>query len=149
MARMIHIHLLSFLFLLAGCSPFAMQSIANSMMSLGPSSSLSSTKLMIFSGDGSKIYLGCLNCPDSSSDSVFNSYGTYGSKYSSVSIHNPYGKYGSPYSPFSVCNPYASYPPVVVNGNGRYYGYLTLNVYKSGAITNNKIIAWLQSICAD
>ena len=93
------------------------------------------------------MYLGCLNCSEYASDSVFNNYGSYGSEYSSRSVHNSYSQYGSPYSAHSPCNPYASNPPVVVDKDGNFYGYLTLNQYKSGAMTDARIIVWLKGVC--
>src|ERR1700751_63241 len=79
-------------------------------------------KLMLFGGDGHKIYLGCLNCSEYATDSVFNEYGQSGSRYSSESIWNKYGDFGSAYSSFGVCNPYATDPPVIVDHEGNYYG---------------------------
>src|SRR5262245_39483623 len=83
------------------------------------------TKLMIFGGKNHDVYLGCLTCSESDSDSVHNEYGSYGSSYSTSSIFNRYGDYGSQYGTFSACNPYASDPPVIVDSNGNFYGYLT------------------------
>lgn len=60
---------------------------------------------------------------------------------------NPYSDYGSRYSAYSICNPYASDPPIVTDGEGGYYGRLTLNKYASDAITNSTIVAWLTGVC--
>jgi len=86
-------------------------------------------KLMIFGGEGHKTYLGCLNCSEHDSDSVFNTYGEYGSSYAVDRIASHYGQFGSPYAIYSARNPYSNDPPVVVDGAGRFYGQLTLNVY--------------------
>ncbi len=37
-----------------------------------------SGKLMLFGGEGHKTYLGCLNCNKYASESVFNTYGSFG-----------------------------------------------------------------------
>src|SRR5215469_18684009 len=55
-------------------------------------------KLMIFGGEDHKTYLGCLSCSEYSIDSVFNEYGTHGSRYSAESIWNHYSEFGSRYS---------------------------------------------------
>jgi hypothetical protein len=103
-------------------------------------------KLMLFGGLDHKAYLGCLTCSEYETDSIFNSYGQYGSKYSATSITNHYSEFGSPYSPTSTCNRYATDPPVVVDGQGNYYGRLTLNAY-SQPIQNPRLIGWLAGIC--
>ncbi len=101
-------------------------------------------KIMIFGGSNHDVYLGCISCSEYSSDSVFNEYGSYGSEYSTTSIFNEYGQYGGEYSSYSPCNEYASNPPVVVDQDGNFYGYLTINEYKSKVINNEKIKSWLK-----
>lgn len=114
----------------------------------GAAPSYQSQKIMVFGGTDHKTYLGCLSCSEYSSESVFNQYGNYGSAYSNTSITNPYSQFGSQYSATGACNPYASDPPAVVDQLGDFLGYLTLNEYKSGAITNPNILAWLHRVCA-
>ena len=84
-------------------------------------------QLLILATDGT--YLGCITCSEFSSDSIFNSYGSYGSPYSATSIHNHYGAYGSPYSALSACNPYGVTPPAVVDESGCFVTRLSLNPY--------------------
>lgn len=132
---------------LEGCFAPFWQGVAQGMAAAGGSLTAGGAKLMIFGGRNHDVYLGCLNCSEYATDSVFNKYGTYGSEYSSTSIYNSYGQYGSPYSSMSPCNPYATDPPVVVDEDGNFYGYLTLNQYKSGAITDARIRAWLKGVC--
>ena len=135
-------------FLLSGCSAPFWQGVAQGMAAAGSSSaSPSSGKLMIFGGENHDVYLGCLNCSEYATDSVFNEYGSYGSAYSATSIYKTYGQYGSAYSSLSPCNPYAANPPVVVEDNGTFYGYLTVNEYKSGVIPDATIRAWLKGVC--
>jgi hypothetical protein len=105
-------------------------------------------KMMIFGGVNHDVYLGCLSCSKYEFDSVFNEYGNYGSKYSNTSVFNKYGNYGSKYSMYSPCNEYSSTPPVIVDGSGNFYGYLTLNKYMAKAITDNEILSWLKyAVC--
>lgn len=74
-----------------------------------------SQTLYIYGGEDHDVFLGKLNASKYDSKSIWNEYDTYGSEYSS-------------YSPF---NSYASYPPVIVDEEGNFYGYFTVNKYKS------------------
>jgi hypothetical protein len=105
-------------------------------------------KVMIFGGEGHKIYLGCLSCTEYASDSILNEYGSHGSPYQSESIFNPYGRYGSKYDNYSACNPFASDPPVIVDDDGNYYGRLTVNKFKDPT-KSQTVRAWLAGVCAD
>jgi len=98
-------------------------------------------KLYLFAEDGT--YLGKLTTNEFDSDSIFNEYGTYGSKYSSKSIWNEYGTYGSKYSSQSAFNDYTSTPPYIVTSDGTIYGRLTTNKFISGAISPYSIYAIL------
>jgi hypothetical protein len=91
--------------------------------------------LLLYGGQGHKTFLGCLNCNSMSSGSICNKYGQHGSKYNNESIWNKYGNYGSKYSNTSPWNKYASEPPVIVDRNGNFYGYLTANQYNSKRTT--------------
>ena len=53
-------------------------------------------------------------------NSIFNSYGTYGSIYGSTSIWNKYGNYGGSYGLYSPFNSYTTTPPKI------YKNYLKL-----------------------
>jgi len=88
-------------------------------------------ELHIYGGEDHNIYLGCLNCDDYDSNSIWNEYGDYGNDYSSESIWNEYSDYGNEYSDYCPWNEYALYPPVVVDKKGNFYGYLTINKYNS------------------
>jgi hypothetical protein len=93
--------------------------------------SIYSQTLHLYGGKNHDVYLGCLNCDKYNSNSIWNSYGTYGSKYNSISIWNSYGTYGSKYNSSSPWNSYSNDPPVVVDKDGNFYGYFTLNAYKN------------------
>lgn len=86
--------------------------------------------LSIFGGSNHDVYLGCLTCDTYDSNSIWNEYGTYGNKYNSTSIWNSTGSYGSEYTAYSPFNGTAQYPPVIVDENGKFYGYFTVNEYK-------------------
>lgn len=89
------------------------------------------TTLYIYGGKDADVYLGKLNANKYDSESIWNQHGKYGSKYNSISIWNQHGTYGSAYSSYSPFNKHASYPPVLKDKNGKFYGYFTINEYKS------------------
>ena len=134
-----------------GCLATAWQSLAQAQgaASAPPAPSpYNSQKLMLFGGPGHKTYLGCLNCNQYDTDSVFNQYGNHGSRYATDSIFNPYGDYGSRYSNYSACSSYAMDPPVIVDEGGNFYGRLTLNQYHAQATKDEELIRWLEdSVC--
>lgn len=82
---------------------------------------------MLFGGPDHRTYLGCLNCSEFNQDSVVNEFGPYGSSFSPTSIRNQFSPYGSSFSQYSACNPFALDPPVIVDGQGNYYGRLKLD----------------------
>jgi len=51
------------------------------------------TSLQLFGGEDHKIYLGCLNCDDVESNSIWNDVGTYGSDVSNASPWNDVASY--------------------------------------------------------
>ena len=91
--------------------------------------------LHLYGGDNHDVYLGCLNCDSYNSSSIWNAFGTYGSAFNTNSIWNQYGKYSSDYSSYSPWNAYASDGPVVVDKEGNFYGYFTINQYKGKRAT--------------
>jgi hypothetical protein len=105
---------------------------------------LSPSSLYIFAGLNNEVFLGCLSCPAGDPNSVHAQYGLYGGEYSATSIFNDYGQYGSPYAVYSACNPYTQTPPVVVDGEGNYYGRLTVNTYHPDAISSQ--YDWLTTV---
>lgn len=107
-----------------------------------------SGKLMLFGGPGHRTYLGCLNCSEFATDSVFNEYGRHGSPYQSDSIFNTISQFGSAISSYSACNPIASDPPVIVDANGRFYGRLTINEYNTQRTTNPTFRALASVACS-
>ena len=87
--------------------------------------------LHLYGGNNHDVYLGCLNCDSYDSNSIWNEYGTYGNSYNSKSIWNEYGTYGNEYNSNSPWNEYSNDSPVVVDKDGNFYGYFTLNEYRS------------------
>lgn len=77
-------------------------------------------------------------------DSIINEFGTYGNRFNSSSIHNEFGKYGSQYSQYSAFNEFASEPPLIVDTNGAFIGYLSKNLAKQPSIDPAVLIAMLK-----
>lgn len=98
-------------------------------------------KLHLVAEDGT--YLGKLTTNEFDSDSIFNEFGTYGSKFSSKSIWNEFGTYGSMFSSQSAFNDFTFTPPYIVASDGTIYGRLTTNKFISGAISPYSIYAIL------
>lgn len=96
----------------------------------------------LYSNDG-KTYLGKLTTNTFDKDSVFNEFGTYGSKYSQQSIFNELGTYGSSLSNESAFNNLATKPPKIVL-KGKVIGYLTTNNTITNAISPYDLFKWLQ-----
>jgi hypothetical protein len=88
-------------------------------------------KLQIYGGKDHDVYLGCLNCSNYDENSIWNAYGKYGNSYNAISIWNKYGTYGNSYNSLSPFNEYSNTPPVIVDKEGNFYGYFTVNESKS------------------
>ena len=93
----------------------------------------------LYAGNNYDTFLGCLNVSKFNSDSIWNQYGTYGSRYNNLSIWNQFGQYGSNYSSLSPWNRFASNPPAIMDENGDFYGYFTISTVK----TNRTKIDWV------
>jgi hypothetical protein len=91
---------------------------------------VSLSELRIIADDGT--FLGTLNENAYDSNSIYNEYGTYGSKYNAKSIFNQYGNYGSDYSSLSPFNQYSTSPPGLYDRQGNFYGTLSVNRYARG-----------------
>ncbi len=105
---------------------FFISLIACSSVFLFPLKSLATTPVYIFAEQGS-VFLGCVNCDKYENNSLNNRYSDYGSPYSAYSVFNRYGEYGNRYSETSACNSNASNPPYLVDGDGNFLGFLTVN----------------------
>jgi len=95
----------------------------------------------LYAQDGE--YLGILSTNTYESNSVFNEYGSYGSKFSSTSIWNKFGIYGSEYSTYSAFNKFSQKPPMAFV-EGEVVGYITVNPYISNSIHPNDLYELLK-----
>lgn len=98
--------------------------------------------LLLFGGSDHDKFLGCLNCGRYAASSIWNAYGQYGSPYNSDSIWNRYSTWGSPYSSDSPWNKYSSSAPVIVDKDGKFYGYFSANPYHNKR-TNIQWLVWI------
>lgn len=98
--------------------------------------SSANAELLLFGGKGHDVFLGCVDCSPYDSDSICNEYGQYGSEYRD-SIWNEYRDYGSEYRDTSPWNEYtmSKNVPVMVNKKGDFFGYFTINKYRSDAVS--------------
>lgn len=101
--------------------------------------------LMVVGGQKYDQFLGCMNCGEYDINSMNNQYGLYGSRYSATSIFNKYSLYGSRYSFTSACSPTAMYPPAIVDTDGNFYGYLTIN--RGNPKANREFFGFLSGVC--
>lgn len=100
-------------------------------------------KLELYSNDR-KVYLGKLTSDKFDANSVFNTFGTYGSSFSADSIWNKFGTYGSEFSSVSAFNDFSSKPPVIMF-NGEIIGYLTTNsIGFANSISPHELLKWLE-----
>lgn len=100
----------------------------SSFLTTGPRAEGQATKaLLLFGGDNHKTFLGCLNCVDTNDASVCNDVGQYGSDVARNSIWNDVGPYGSDVSPTSPWNDVSQDAPIIVDRDGRSYGYFSAN----------------------
>ena len=84
-------------------------------------------ELLLFGGRNHETFLGCINCSRFDSSSICNRFGDYGSRFSDTSIWSRFGTYGSRFSDDAPWGRFASNPPVVVDREGNFYGYLTVS----------------------
>ena len=98
--------------------------------------SLHAKEFQIYGGSGHDVFLGCIGCNEYSSDSICNGYGTYGSEYSAKGMFNEYAGFGNEYSRKSPWNEYSTSNdvPVLVDKEGNFYGYFTINEYRLYAV---------------
>lgn len=86
-----------------------------------------SLPLHLYSNDR-KTYLGKLVTDDMDPDGLwYRLIGDYSSKVSSLSIWNTVGSYGSSISSESAFCKFATSPPIIVDNEGRFVMYLTVN----------------------
>ncbi|MGN8071926.1 hypothetical protein [Mucilaginibacter sp. SG564] len=85
-------------------------------------------KLKLYGGKNHDQFLGYLSYIENDElNSIWSQFSDYGATHSAKSIWNENGIYGSKTSDYSSFNINAKYPPQVLDRNGKFYGYLTIN----------------------
>ena len=90
-------------------------------------------RILIFGGTNHDEFLGCLNCSDTDSDSVWNDTSQYGWA-NGFGKWNSFGSNKSEFSSTSACNEFSTSGPVLVDRRGNFYGTLTVNEFAKGSI---------------
>lgn len=103
--------------------------------SVPPSASAQSERL-IFGGPGHDQFLGCLICNEFRSESICNGFGPYGNEFSSKGMFNEFAGFGNEFSSSSPWNEFSTSKsvPVVVDRDGNFYGYFTINESRPDAV---------------
>ena len=113
---------------------------------LAPTPTPATQEFHVWGDSGYTHYLGffsCVFCTELDTNSINNEFGPYGTRFSSTSIRNEFSQYGGRFSTNSACNRFASNPPRVFNQSKTvYYGELTLNEFRSDAISD--LVDWLE-----
>lgn len=100
--------------------------------------------LHLYSNDW-KTYLGKCVTDELDSDGIYYKLiGDYSWKFSATSIWNTIGDYGSSYSDTSAFCSYASHPPKIIDNDGRFIAYLTINETISPRWTIAKLRLFLE-----
>ncbi|KKQ35345.1 MAG: Glycyl-tRNA synthetase subunit alpha [Candidatus Nomurabacteria bacterium GW2011_GWB1_37_5] len=117
--------------------------LINLLPNLAQASTLSCSQvdgMAIFGYDGSEwIHIGAIGS-EFNSLSIANEFGA-GSEFKSTSIMNEFGKYGSEFSSQSAFNSFANKPPIIVNNDYKFLGYITINDYKTPSINTYEAVA--------
>ena len=92
--------------------------------------------LLIFGGPDHDHFLGCLVCNPLSAASICNSLGPYGNEFSSTGMFNEFSTFGNNFSLSSPWNAFSlsKSVPVVVDREGHFYGYFTINDARPDAV---------------
>ena len=86
-------------------------------------------------------FLGSLNPNRLDKNSIFNTFGQYGNKFSQTCIFNKYSVYGTRFSPLSPFNKFTTTPPRIMNGQ-KQVAFLTVSKLLKPAVDPNTIKEW-------
>lgn len=104
---------------------------------------------LIFAQDASQTFLGKASTNRYETDSITNSFGTYGSSFSASSIRNQFSSFGSTFSTYSAYNSFATRPPILYRISGGQYvaqAYLTKNTLLFPRVDPDDLITYLFSL---
>ncbi|MFT8675023.1 MAG: hypothetical protein ABF990_07715 [Acetobacter sp.] len=98
---------------------------------------LTQSRLMIYAGPLYREYLGCLNCDQYDTDSVWNAYSPLGWG-NSYSDYSHFYIYRQAHGVYSACDPFARQPPRILDVQNKLYGYLNISKIQQGSICGPK-----------
>lgn len=99
------------------------------------------TDAYIAAADGT--FLGRLNPNRLDTDSIFNPFGPYGSKFSQTCIFNSFSSFGSQFAALSPYNRFTNTPPKIFS-KGNFVAHLTVNPNLRPRIDPNEILEWAE-----
>jgi len=93
-------------------------------------------ELLIFGRPEHDQFLGCLVCNEARSESICNGFGPYGNEFSSEGMFNEFSGFGNEFSSSSPWNEFSTSKsvPVLVDRDGNFYGYFTINDMRADAV---------------
>jgi hypothetical protein len=91
--------------------------------------------LLLFGGKDHDVFLGCLDCNEFDSSSICNDFGK-GNEFNKDGLFNEFSSFGNSFSSSSPWNEYSSSDsvPVLVDRQGKFYGYFTVNAFRTDAV---------------
>lgn len=92
-------------------------------------------RFYLFGGEDYKTFIGCINCDKFDKLSVWNKYDKFGSALENESIWNKYSDFGGSNGKYSPFNIYAEKPPMIIDEDGKLYGYFTADKFKEQRAT--------------
>lgn len=92
-------------------------------------------ELLLYGGLDHDEFLGCLECGERVEDSICNKQNN-GNPHNTQSIFNQYGPFGDKHSGSSPWNSFSNDEsvPIIVDNEGQFYGFFTINSYRSNAV---------------
>jgi hypothetical protein len=98
---------------------------------------------LLFGGPSGDVFLGTITRDPADPNSICNQTGVHGSSFQQLSIWNPFGQYGSTFQQTSSWNSFAQTPPRVVDSNGNFHGFFTVNQFLPNRTTEPDLVAVL------
>lgn len=100
------------------------------------SAAFANDDLLVFGGPSHDQFLGCFICNEFNQESICNGFGKYGNEFSSDGMFNEFTKFGNEFNSSSPWNEFSTSEsvPVVVDHEGKFYGYFTINDSRTDAV---------------
>jgi hypothetical protein len=90
-------------------------------------------QFLIYAGPLHREYLGCLNCDQFDTNSVWDGYAAmgWGNAFADASH---FARYRSPHDRYSACDAFAADPPILIDRSLNHYGVLNVSTTRSDSI---------------